>query len=267
MKSAADEVDSFASLIDAFVPPQVGSAPAVSRQRLMQRVALAARAACAFNTVRSRQQPVTQVAPGVVERLLYASNGAPRRAGEPQRVRLLELAAGSHWRIAPSAGGLQRCEWLLIEGEASVDATALRSGSYHVTLGGPTARLHSVGGAWAYLRETDTGPAIETGSSYVQHDAPDLWHVFAPGLQRRLLWRQGSEAALLYRAEPGARVPAHSHGHDEECLMLDGEVFLDDVLLRRGDYQIAPAGTGHGGVFTDTGAVLYAHGDIDLALT
>ena len=69
---------------------------------------------------------------------------------------------------------------------------------------------------------------------------------------------------MLYRAAPGAVVPQHRHGRDEECLMLEGEVFLDDLLLRCGDYQLAPAGTGHAGVSTATGGLLYAHGDLEL---
>jgi quercetin dioxygenase-like cupin family protein len=81
-----------------------------------------------------------------------------------------------------------------------------------------------------------------------------------------VLWTDGAEAAMLYDTLPGAAVPGHGHRHDEECLMLDGEVFLDDVLLRRFDWQLAPAGTAHAGVATDTGGVVFAHGDLDLDL-
>ena len=69
---------------------------------------------------------------------------------------------------------------------------------------------------------------------------------------------------MLYLAQPGAQVPRHTHGHDEECLMVQGELFLDDLLLQPGDYQLAPAGTGHFITETDTGVVIYAHGDLDL---
>ena len=68
-------------------------------------------------------------------------------------------------------------------------------------------------------------------------------------------WRQQKIAGL----DQG-----HDHGHDEECLMLQGELFLDDVLLQEGDYQLAPAGTSHRITETDTGVVIYAHGDLDL---
>ena len=93
--------------------------------------------------------------------------------------------------------------------------------------------------------------------AYIEAECP-------PGIRRRVLWTAGGEAALLYRADPGARVPGHAHGHDEECLMVQGELFLDDVLLQPGDYQLAPAGTGHRVTETDTGVIIYAHGDLDL---
>ena len=80
----------------------------------------------------------------------------------------------------------------------------------------------------------------------------------------RVLWRQGGQAAMLWLAEPGATVPQHRHGHDEECLMLRGDLFQDDYLLREGDYQLAPQGSMHRTVSTDTGALIYAHGDLDM---
>jgi quercetin dioxygenase-like cupin family protein len=95
-------------------------------------------------------------------------------------------------------------------------------------------------------------------------DAYAGWPEYAPGIQRRVLWQREGEAAMLYCAQPGAAVPLHTHGHDEECLMVQGELFLDDVLLQEGDYQLAPAGTGHRITETDTGVVIYAHGDLDL---
>ena len=47
--------------------------------------------------------------------------------------------------------------------------------------------------------------------------------------------------------------------------MVAGELYLDDTLLLEGDYQLAKASSGHVVTHTDTGVVLYAHGDLDLA--
>ena len=50
---------------------------------------------------------------------------------------------------------------------------------------------------------------------------------------------------------------------DEECMMLQGEVFLGDILLRAGEYQLAPAGSLHGDVYSDVGATLFVRGARD----
>jgi quercetin dioxygenase-like cupin family protein len=78
------------------------------------------------------------------------------------------------------------------------------------------------------------------------------------------LWGHPDCTSMLVRFAPGAGVPDHQHAVHEDCLMLEGEMFLGDILLRPGDYQLAPAGSGHLATETDTGVVIYAHGDLDL---
>ena len=43
-------------------------------------------------------------------------------------------------------------------------------------------------------------------------------------------------------------------------MVLSGEIFLGDILLQEGDYHIAPAGTEHLELFSDTGALFYVRG-------
>ena len=118
-------------------------------------------------------------------------------------------------------------------------------------------------GALLFLRESEAVSQSGTVSFSVM-DREAGWQDFAPGIKRRILWQHAGQAAMLYYARLSAQVPAHTHDHDEECLMLQGDLFLNDVLLRQGDYQLAPAGSGHQMTTTDTGAVIYAHGDLDL---
>jgi hypothetical protein len=235
--------------------------PPALRSRLLDRVAASARASRAFFTVRAADGAPCALADGVVARTLYASD-TPARRGEPARVRLLALAPHACWRVAAGPG---RREWLVMEGGARVGDMALgtlgyrRSGSagaLDVVAGGAGARL--------YLREA---PPDGDATDQVADDTPAAWHDFAPGIRRRLLWTRGGEAAMLYRTEAGAAVPGHGHGHDEECLMVGGELFLDDVLLRGGDWQLAPAGTAHASVCAETAALVFAHGDLDLDIT
>jgi anti-sigma factor ChrR (cupin superfamily) len=74
------------------------------------------------------------------------------------------------------------------------------------------------------------------------------------------LWREDDAESMLLRLQPGARIAGHPHALDEECLMLEGEAFFGDTLLRAGEYQLAPAGTRHGDLVSDVGALLYVHG-------
>ncbi|MBL8326378.1 MAG: cupin domain-containing protein [Rubrivivax sp.] len=242
--------------------------PTALRRRLFARVLQSAAASRALHTRRHADTVPVSPAPGVTLRSLYeATPGIARRPGEPEAVTLVELAPGAVWPActgaAPAAPGLQR-EWLVLRGSVQVDGITLAAHDYHVVPAGVS------GGAWAsrdgalvYLRQARPGPGAPA-AAVTQHATTATWDDYAAGIRRRVLWRQGRQAAMLYHAQPGAAVPHHGHQHDEECLMLAGDFFLDEVLLRRLDYQVAPAGTEHRLAHTDTGVVIYAHGDIDL---
>lgn len=208
-------------------------------------------------TVRGRD---ASAGPGL--RWLYrAPADRPLRPGEPRAAGIAELPAGGCLQLERSDGPR---EFLVLRGEVEVDADAMGPCDFLLLPAGSAARLASAEGATVFVREADTTvPARRT--LVRDHDAG--WPEFAPGIRRRVLWCGGGQASLLYRADAGASVPVHRHGHDEECLTVQGELFLDDVLLQPGDYQLAPAGTGHRITETDTGVVIYAHGDLDLQFT
>jgi hypothetical protein len=250
-------------------------APAVRhqvRQRLHQRVHEAAAASRAFVTLRRHQVPCLQLGAGVSLRTLYRGGTTQLRAGEAHRVRLVELAPGATWAPGDEAGAagvpvvpVQQHEWLVMRGALSINGQLLRERDFHLDAAGANTQLQAcANGALVYFRESRTGQPPPL--AHTQRDAAALWHDLAPGIKRRVMWSAQGQAAMLYRALPGATVPHHGHGHDEECLVLEGELFLDDVLLRAEEFQLAPAGTLHGGVYTDVGALLYARGDLELAL-
>ena len=239
------------------------------RERLLARARESLRAEARMHTVRRARTPRTPLAPGVDAQLLYRADprAAPRR-GEPAQALLVELAPGAtldaatHPGFAASSG--RHREWLVLRGTAQIGDTRLDARDYHVRPAGTrTPVMRSDGGALVFLRESSI-PGLPGDARLTVRDAEAGWPEFAPGIRRRVLWARDGQAALLYLAGPGASVPAHVHGHDEECLMVDGELFLDDLLLQPGDYQLAPAGTGHRITATDTGVVIYAHGDLDL---
>jgi hypothetical protein len=226
-------------------------------ERLGERLAQSLKAEQGMVTVRRRKSEAETLADGVQQRWLYrASAGRPLRAGEPRAASVVELQAGAS--LALPAGGAR--EFLVLRGSADVDGEQLSLRDFLLLPAGSAPLLASADGAHVFIREAEGQGAERT----LVRDRDAGWPEFAPGIRRRVLWTAGGEAALLYRADPGASVPGHSHGHDEECLMVQGELFLDDVLLQPGDYQLAPAGTGHRITETDTGVIIYAHGDLDL---
>lgn len=257
-----------AALADALPPADDAAQPAV-RARLQARLAVSRAAEAAMVTTRLRRLQASTLAPGITERRLYtAAPGALRRPGEPLRARLIDLAPGTRLDAhaladAETLRGVHR-EWLVLRGRVELGTLSLGSRDYHVVPAGHDVPvLASADGARVFLRESDL-PSQPGDVPATVRDADAGWPGFAPGIERRVLWQRDGQAALLYRAQPGAQVPRHTHGHDEECLMVDGELFLDDTLLQPGDYQLAPAGTGHTVTETDTGVVIYAHGDLDL---
>ncbi|WP_162245911.1 MULTISPECIES: cupin domain-containing protein [unclassified Roseateles] len=226
-------------------------------ERLGTRLAQSLKAEQGMVTVRRRKAGAEPLAEGVQQRWLYRA--PPERAlrpGEPRAASVVELQAGTTLELP--AGGPR--EFLVLRGSAAVDGESLGLRDFLLLPAGNPTRLASLDGAHVFVRESEA-QGVER---LLVLDRQAGWPDFAPGIRRRVLWTGGGQASLLYQTDPGASVPNHSHGHDEECLMVQGELFLDDVLLQQGDYQLAPAGTGHRITETDTGVILYAHGDLDL---
>jgi quercetin dioxygenase-like cupin family protein len=82
------------------------------------------------------------------------------------------------------------------------------------------------------------------------------WVAVAPGLTLKLLHRDADTETFLLRMEPGAKLPPHGHALDEACFVVEGTARLGDVHVAAGDYHHSHAGSVHGVVTTDTGAVL-----------
>ena len=253
-----------APFADAWATEPGAPTAARLRDRLAQRTASTRRAERDMVTVRVRSAPRVELADGVTCRVLYeAPDPTALRPGEPNRVVCIELPAGAAYCPPAGPAALHR-EWLVLSGAVRRDGEPLSQRDYHVTpAGGAAGTWQSEAGASLFLRESAI-PAATGDVSFTVHDAAAGWVDLTSRIRRRVLWQRDGQAAMLYFALPGAKVPLHIHQHDEECIVLQGEVFLDDVLLRPGDYQLAPAGGGHRVTETETGVVVYAHGDLDI---
>lgn len=85
------------------------------------------------------------------------------------------------------------------------------------------------------------------------------WIKIAPLVEMKLLHKDSVQQcrSFLLRMHPGAMLPPHDHPVDEECMVLEGEVMLGDIVARTGDYHLAPKGLPHGAIVSKTGALLF----------
>lgn len=89
------------------------------------------------------------------------------------------------------------------------------------------------------------------------------WERVLPGVYIQVLnsdEKTGVQTAL-WRMEPGARIPAHPHEHDEECYLLEGCLEHRHERYHAGDYMMAPAGTRHATITSPDGAVMLIRGE------
>jgi hypothetical protein len=231
------------------------------RSRLLGRVADSAERHRGLVVVRPRHLPALPLAEGVTVRWLYRTDSTrARRAGEPQRLALIALQAGA--RLDSGLGLAHRhSEWLVMSGSVTLDGVALDTLDHHGHAASPREPvLASAAGATIYLRDNGDEPS-PAGTS---RERQAQWENFAPGIRRRLLWQAGNACAYVARAQVGAAVPAHGHRNDEECLMIEGELFTGDILIREHEFQLAPAGFEHGLVQAATACVVYLRGDAEL---
>ena len=86
------------------------------------------------------------------------------------------------------------------------------------------------------------------------------WHNVAPGIDMQFLRRATDTASYLLRLAPGVSVPAHEHPTEEECLVLEGDVWVGNTHAFAGDYHLGRQGIPHGVIHTDSGCLLFLSG-------
>lgn len=86
-----------------------------------------------------------------------------------------------------------------------------------------------------------------------------VWRPIAPNLEFKVLHEDADKGIrmVLYRAGPGAVVDRHRNTVAEECLVLEGEIEINDMVLRAGDVQLIATDTLHGPITSRKGAIIY----------
>ncbi len=220
--------------------------------RLGRRAEASVAASRGFVTVRREAHRFDSGSQGVHRQLL--------REQAAVRVELIRLDPGV---ALPWDGQAQ--EVLLLDGRLSEPGARawaahdhlLRSAAVPVLQAGPE-------GARLYLRTlVDAGalPADEAAWWAGEDDrhAKDWWPL-SPGVDVKNLRGRDDVLSMLVRLQPGAVLRDHGHRLEEDCLLLSGEIFLGDILLRADDYHLAPAGARHVNGFSEPGGLLFVHG-------
>lgn len=238
-------------LAQAWPAAEVSVATRQSLQsRLLSRAAESVRRHQGFVTWRRRDATWRPVGPGVRAVTLHED--------EESRSELIELSpqAGlSDTRVDEAS------EWLVLGGALRVGSDSLSARDFHAQAAAQQEAVQAeTSGALVFRRQARTGPEV---SSTTRFDLATGWQPLREGVVVRPLCQTGTSISFLVRLARGARVPAHAHGLGEECLMVEGDLFLGDVLLREGDFQWAPAGSEHDGLYSDTGCLLFFRGEVD----
>jgi anti-sigma factor ChrR (cupin superfamily) len=90
------------------------------------------------------------------------------------------------------------------------------------------------------------------------------WVCAGPGVEVKVLRmdRVRNDQTMLVRMQPGATVVAHRHTQQEECLVLEGEIFIGNHRLSEGDMHVAQAGVMHAPIRAPHGALLLIRSEI-----
>jgi quercetin dioxygenase-like cupin family protein len=247
----------FEGLAPLEVPPdQRGSL----RQRLLARVAESRRRHAGLVTVRAADGTWRDIKAGVRAKTL--------REGPAGASVLIELAPGA---ALPVHRHSHLEEGIVLQGGLQLDDLELGPGDYHVSPAGSRhGRISSRQGGLAYLRGTSLGHPIDALGELIggllPGDGPaahtiragdGAWETIADGAEQKRLWRDGDFISRFIRLAPGSRLPAHAHEGEEECIMLAGEAFFGDILVRAGEFHLAPDGSVHLETLSETGGLAF----------
>lgn len=97
--------------------------------------------------------------------------------------------------------------------------------------------------------------SLNEGKFFVFADKGN-WFKAMSGVEIKMLHETPSAKSYLVKLSANAAIPRHSHAHNEESFVVEGEVVLDGTLCKQGDYHFAAAGTIHRSISSDKGCTL-----------
>ncbi len=230
------------------------------RTRLFQRVHASITAESSRITVRSEQGDWRKILPGIRAKTL----------DEHARAFILDIAPGAS---LPMHRHHENEECVVLRGSASLGELKVNAGDYHLARSDSRhGRISSETGALLYLRGIPIGHIVEVSidllTAFLPGDGRELitiradegqWSDLAPGVSGKPLFDDRKIRSSIVRIAAGTSWTLQQQllAADEECLLLEGDVFIGDTLLRTGDWQFAPAGSESRSISTEKGALFF----------
>lgn len=86
-----------------------------------------------------------------------------------------------------------------------------------------------------------------------------------PGITLKVLYADPAtdRRTALVRISAGVHYPRHRHVGLEECLVLEGDLNVDKIQLKAGDFVINPDGEVHNDTWTNEGCLLLLTGSLN----
>lgn len=97
---------------------------------------------------------------------------------------------------------------------------------------------------------------IKSHDYFFQFNNENQWKQVAAGVEICLLHKTENARSFLVRMAANTSLEGHEHSQDEESYVIEGEVWLQGILCKAGDYHYARAGSTHEKLYTDKGCTL-----------
>lgn len=231
-------------------------------QKLLQRAGASRLRHQVFTTVRRNATPWRDLMKGVRGRDL-------RSTADGSSV-LLMLAPGAS---LPMHRHRHLEEGIVLSGRMQMGDLDLGPGDYHVSFPGSRHdRITSAEGCVTYLRGTSLGNvfglAVEllgglmpgSGAEPLTiREADEDWRQLAEGVVEKRLWQADGRLSRFVRLAAGSHYRPGGYRGECEFMVVAGEAFFGDILLRQEEWHLAPAGTQHDEISSDCGATYFVH--------
>ncbi len=248
------------ALSEALAPiPLDASRSASLRGRLLARAARTREAGEGFIRVVLSQADWQRMLPGVRVHQL-----------DPQRrAVMIELAPGAS---LPFHRHHENEECVVLRGDVRLGEIVVHPGDYHrAPADSRHGRVSSRDGALFYLRGTPIGHPAEALRDLVTALVPgdgepaltiragdDGWQARGDGVDARTLYRGEDGRSEMLRIAPGTRLSGALPALGDECLLVQGDLGVDDWAMQPGDYQRSVGGgAGHSELASRGGALLF----------